>query len=174
MRILEGRPDMDVQDRRRCERSIRRIQALFSSGIFEPNNAGNVLQYSAFIDLTICLRDLLIQTQRYVRRIAFTDDIVTNDYVKDVTDAVTVGRDACCHIDSFKKLFHDRGDRGSYMVVYGKCDSATIDDRELKSEYEDDTAIFIGTNRLYLKRHIVRAFDEARTLLGPYLADQGA
>jgi hypothetical protein len=164
---------MDIHDRRRCERSVRRIQALFSSGIFEPRNAGHALQPSAFIELIICLRDLLIQTQRYVKRIDFTDDIMTNNEVKDVTDAVTAARDACCHIDSFKKLFNDRGDRGSYMVVYGRCDSTTIDDHEIMSAYDDDTAVFFGTNRLYFKRHMMRAFDEVQTLLAPYLANRG-
>jgi hypothetical protein len=60
------------------------------------------------------------------------------------------------------------------MVAYGKCNLAKIHDLELKSEYEDDTAVFFGTNRLYFKRHIVRAFNEAQSLLAPHLAHRGA
>lgn len=165
---------MEVHDRQDCEGNIRRIREILGSGIFNSNNAGHLLQQSAFIDLMICLRDLMHKTERYAKRIDFKDDILTNNYVKDVTDAITAVRDACCHIDSFKKLFDDRGNRGSYMVAYGKCNLAKINDLELKSDYEDDTAVFYGTNRLYLKRHIVRAFNEAEVLLAPHLANQGA
>lgn len=118
----------------------------------------------------ICLRDLLHKAEKYGQRVSFTDDIMPNEYVKDVTGAITAVRDACCHIDSFKRLFDDRGNRGSYMVAYGKCNLAKIDDLELKSEYEDDIAVFYGKNRLYFNRHIVRAFNEARQQLAPFLS----
>lgn len=161
---------MDIRNRQDCESSIHRIHELLNSGIFNSNNAGHLLQRSAFIDLIICLRDLMYKAEKYARRIDFTDDVMTNDYVKDVTDAVIAVRDACCHIDSFKRLFDDRNNRGSYLVAYGKCSVAKIDELELKSEYEDDTAVFFGKNRLYFKRHIVRAFNEAQQLLAPHLA----
>jgi len=161
---------MDIQDKQDCELTIRRIHELLSSGIFERIKSGHFLQQSAFIDLMICMRDLMHKTEKYAGRISFTDDILTNDYVKDVTDAITAVRDACCHIDSFKKLFDDRGNRGSYMVAYRKCDLMKIDDLELKSEYQDDIAVFYGKNRLYFKRHIVRAFQEAQIKLAPIMA----
>ncbi len=160
---------MDIRDKQDCQGNIRRIQELLGCGIFGSNSAGHLLQQSAFIDLLICLRDLMHKTEKYARRIDFTDDILTNEYVKDVTGAITAVRDACCHIDSFKKLFDDRGNRGSFMVAYGKCNLLKMDDLELKSEYEDDTAVFYGKNRLYFKRHIVRAFNEAQELLAPHL-----
>ena len=40
-----------------------------------------------------------------------------------------------------------------------------IGDLKLTSDYDDDVAFFYGTNRLYLKRHIIRAFEEANLLL---------
>lgn len=160
---------MDIRDKQDCESDIRRIHELLNSGMFEPANRGHLLQRSAFIDLIICLRDLMHKTEKYAKRVDFTDDVLTNEYVKDVTGAITAVRDACCHIDSFKKLFDDHGNRGSYMVAYGKCNLAKIDDLELKSEYEDDIAVFFSKNRLYFRRHIVRAFNEAQALLAPHL-----
>jgi hypothetical protein len=118
----------------------------------------------------ICLRDLMHKTEKYVQRISFTDDVVTNDYVKDITDAITAVRDACCHIDSFKRLFDERRVRGAFLVIYGKATLVKLGDIEIKSEYDDDIAFYFGNNRLYLKRHIMRAFDEARTLLTPHLS----
>lgn len=44
-----------------------------------------------------------------------------------------------------------------------------IDNLELKSDYDDDAAVFYGKNRLYFKRHIIRAFKEAQELLAPHL-----
>jgi hypothetical protein len=164
---------MDISSQQDCEINIRRIQELLGSGIFERNNSKNILQSSAFIELMICLRDLLQKAEDHAERISFTDDVMTNDYVHDITDAVTAVRDACCHINSFKRLFDDRGNRGSFMVIYGKGNLAKIGNLELKSDYEDDIAFFYGKNRLYINRHIVRAFKEATALLKPMIPNRG-
>lgn len=163
---------MNIHDRQDCESTICRINKLLTSGIFEQKNAGNVLVQSAFIDLIICLRDLLHKAEKYAQRVSFTDDIVQNAYVKDATDAITAVRDAVCHINSFKKLFDDGGNRGSFNVAYGRCNLMKIGDLELRSEYDDDFAIFYGANRLYFKRTILRAFQEAVTLLQPLLCQR--
>jgi hypothetical protein len=162
---------MDISAKQDCNSNIERITLLINSGIFEPKNNHNPLQKSAFIDLMICLRDLLFKTEKYVARISFTDDILTNEYVKDVTDAITAVRDACCHIDSFKKLFNDQGGRGEYNVsFYWKGTLMKIGKVELTSDYNDDIAFFYGRNRLYLNRHIIRAFNEAKEALAPLLS----
>ena len=120
---------------------------------------------SAFIDLMICMRDLMHKTEKYAQKIDFNDDILTNNYVNDVSDTIRAVRDACCHIDSFKRNFDESGNRGAYNVAYGKCNFMKIGELELNSDYEDDIAVFYGANRLYFKRHIIRAFEESKTLL---------
>jgi hypothetical protein len=160
---------MDMNDQLDCEANIREIEELLSCGIFEPANSTNILQSSAFIQLMICLRDLLGKTAKHVKRISWVDDVMANEYVADITDAVTAVRDACCHIDSFKRRFDVRGGRGSFNVIYGKGCLAKIGNVELRSDYEDDIAYFYGKNRLYMNRHIIRAFKEARALLQPML-----
>ena len=162
---------MDIKDRQDCELSFRRIEQLFDSGIFSSENARNLLQVSAFIELMICMRDLMHKCEKYATRISFTDDVLTNEYVSDATDAITAVRDACCHINSFKKLFDDHGNRGGYNVVYGKGAFARIGNLELRSDYDDDVGIFYGRNRVYLRRNIVRAFDEAKALLTPLIKE---
>jgi hypothetical protein len=157
---------MDGRDQQDCESDIRKIKELLSCGIFEQQNAGNILRSAAFIELIICLRDLLHKTEKYAKRITFTDDVMTNEYVHDITDAVTAIRDACCHIDSFKRKFDERI-RGAFIVVYGKISVGHVGDLHLKSDYADDIAFFYGKNRLYMKRHIIRAFQEAHALLVP-------
>jgi hypothetical protein len=160
---------MKIQDKQDCQMTIRRIQELLNCGIFNPDNSGHVLLYAAYINLMICLRDLLHKTEQYAHRVSFVDDVQVNPFVKDVTDAITAHRDACCHINSFKQLFDDRGNRGSFIVGYGKFILMKVDDVELRCDYEDDTAVFFGTNRLYMRRHVVRAFEEACILLAPLL-----
>ena len=160
---------MDILDQQDCVDTIRRIDALLSCGIFEENNRRHPLLQSAFIELMICLRDLLCKTEKHAKRISFADDVLINSYVNDITDAVIAIRDACCHIHSGKRHFDDNKNRFSFCVVSGKCTFAKIDDLELKSEYEDDIAFFYGKNRLYLKRNIIRSFVEAQTLIMPIL-----
>lgn len=156
---------MEIKDRQDIVSNIRRIEELINCGIFNQENSGNILQMSAFIDLMICMRDLMHKTEKYSQKIDFDDDILTNNYVNDVSDAIRAVRDACCHIDSFKRNFDESGNRGSYNVAYGKCNFMKIGELELNSEHEDDIAIFYGANRLYFKRHIIRAFEEAKNLL---------
>jgi hypothetical protein len=164
--------NMDIQDIQDCESNIRRISELLSCNIFEPANQGHLLQSSAFIDLMICLRDLMHKTEKYVRKINFEDDVMKNEYVNDVSDAIKAVRDACCHIDSFKRNFDENKNRRSFMVAYGKCNLTKIGDLELKTDYEDDIAVFYGKNRLYFKRHIVRAFNEALELITPLIENE--
>jgi hypothetical protein len=163
---------MDIQDIQDCELNIRRITELLSCKIFEPENQGNLLQSSAFIELMICLRDLMYKTEKYATKIDFEDDIMKNDYVGDVSDAIRAVRDTCCHIDSFKRNIDENKNRGTLMVAYGKCNLMKIADLELKNDYEDDIAVFYGKNRLYFNRHIIRAFNEARELIELLIEDE--
>ncbi|MFQ5431942.1 MAG: hypothetical protein ACE5EN_05500 [Nitrospinota bacterium] len=40
---------------------------------------------------------------------------------------------------------------------------------EQASDYNDDTCFFFGAQKIYLKRHIVRAFEESKSKLLPLL-----
>lgn len=162
---------LECQD---CEHDARRIHELLSCGIFDQKNNNHLLRPSALIELMICLRDLLYKAEKYAGRVAFTDDIETNNYVKDITGVVTAIRDACCHIDSFKAHLDGNFNRGRFLTFYGKGVFMKGNDFELKSDYDDDIAIFFGANRLYMKRGIVRAFEEAVAKLSPFIEGNGA
>jgi len=56
---------MVITDQQDCEMNIRRIDELLNSGIFDSTNSGHLLQQSAFIDLMICLRDLMAKVEKY-------------------------------------------------------------------------------------------------------------
>jgi hypothetical protein len=159
---------LDISVRQDCQGDILRIQELLACGVFN-RSADNPLRQSAFIELVICLRDLLHKADKYSKRIDFTEDILQNEYVKDVTDAVTAIRNACCHIDSFNRNFDDFGNRGAYIVLFGRGRLVTFGDLQVRNDYDDDVAFYYGKNRLYLKRHIIRAFHEAVQSLSPFL-----
>jgi uncharacterized Fe-S cluster-containing protein len=114
----------------------------------------------------------MYKTEKYAKKINFDDDVMKNEYVNDVSDAIRAVRDACCHINSFKRIFDENKNRGSFNVVYGKCNFMKMGDLDLKNDYEDDIAVFYGKNRLYFKRHIVRAFKEARELIEPLIENE--
>lgn len=157
---------MDFRERSECISTIRRIETILETGILADQKlAAHPLRESAFIDFTICLRDLLSKVETHAARIDFTDDVQTNGYIKDVTDLITAMRDSCCHINSFKRSLGGPQKRGSFNTAYSKIVLMRIDGVDLSNDYNDDIAYFYGANRLYLKRQAIRAFEEAKRLL---------
>ena len=59
----------------------------------------------------------------------------------------------------------------SFNVVFGKGISMNINGKDFCSDYEDDTCFFFGEQKLYLKRHIIRAFEEAKNYLSNLLEE---
>jgi hypothetical protein len=69
---------MNASEQLDCETNVRRIEAILASGIFNPDNMGQLFQESAFIELMIRLRDLMHKAEKHARRISFTDDVLVN------------------------------------------------------------------------------------------------
>ncbi|MEN3325865.1 MAG: hypothetical protein V7638_672 [Acidobacteriota bacterium] len=173
---------MDSREAKTLISAMERVDLLLATDIFSRANQNHPLLQSAFIDLLICLRHLTWKSDREGFRVSFTDDLVLTAMVKDVTDAIKVVRDALCHPDSdhshvIKGRAKRRGERSTefgqgevrFVVVYGKIPAAIRLPGELTigSEYDDDVCFWFGTNKLYLKRHILRAFEEAKRNLIP-------
>jgi hypothetical protein len=58
----------------------------------------------------------------------------------------------------------------AFNIVDGKLIFPEVEGAITQScYYEDDTAFFFGVHRIYLKRHIVRAFEEAKLKLLPLI-----
>ena len=161
---------MTDSDKFQCNLSIRRIKELLETGVF-ISGLTTPLQMAAFIEVIICLRDLLEKCSKYGRRISFTDDVIVIGEVKDVTDAIKWMRDACCHLHTRQRNFDiEEGSATNCLVVsHGDCSGMKMCGRILGSEYADDMAFCYGLNRIYLRRHVVRAFEEAKCVLAPLL-----
>ncbi|MDD5639196.1 MAG: ElyC/SanA/YdcF family protein [Candidatus Pacebacteria bacterium] len=144
-----------------------RISEILKSKIFDKENLKNPLVQSAFAELVIRLRNLLYKCDNAGNRINFTDDIVIlkdkngKVVVGDVTDAVRYIRNSVCHIESDEYLL-DNKTVFYFNIAYGKIGVANVSGIELVSDYEDDVCFFFGDQKLYLNRHIIRAFNEAK------------
>ena len=156
---------MDFEAKTEAFHSIKRIDEILGSGIFDPKNSQHPLRESAFIEMIICLRDLMEKVETYTERISFKDDLNLNDKTVDVTDSIRHVRDAICHLDSHKRHIDENKNRVAFCFISGKGCLMKINDVEIGSDYEDDICFFYGNHKLYFKRHIIRAFNEAKEKL---------
>ena len=152
--------------------NIDRIEKIIATGIFKPANAGNPLVKSAFTELMICLRDLMEKTKTFATPISFVDDVTLAPKLKinDVSDLITFIRDALCHIAATQKHFVVPNKiKASFNIVYGKGTLAPHPGISLTSDYPDDICFFFGVEKIYLRRHVLRAFEETKRQLVPLL-----
>lgn len=154
--------------------SVWLIQKVFTTGIFAPQNVMNPLQRAAFTLVMISLNDLLSKAAKTTNiagadlRVQFDDDVIkeTNPLVNDVTDLVREMRNGVCHVPS-KNRFEDEHTVAKYSVRYGKGTFGGPGEYLCESQYSDDAAFFYGTRRIYLHRHIDRAYAEVTKKLVP-------
>ncbi|MFH5833746.1 hypothetical protein [Halalkalibaculum sp. DA384] len=158
---------MDHQTKSDIESNFRRIDKILGSNIFHPSNSQNPLFQSALIELLIRVRDLMAKSRIHAERVDFEDDIIQTDNIDDVTDLITFIRNAVCHIDSDNHNLDEINARLSFNAMFGKGSFAKIGDVELKSDYDDDVCFFFGAQKVYLNRHLVRAYKEAKQNLIP-------
>ena len=160
---------MDFLTKSDIETSFSRIETLFECGIFSPENSRNPLVQSALSELLIRIRDLMAKSNRHGEPITFNEDINETDRIKNVADVIKFVRDAICHIDSDNHNHDECNARLSFNVAYGKCVLMEINGVKIGSDYTDDVAFFFGNQKLYLRSHLRRAYDEAKRNLQPVL-----
>lgn len=161
--------ELDFFTKTDIKSDIERIQVLLQTEIFLPANINHPLCKSAFIELLICLRDLMYKAEKYSSRISFDDDVIKSDKISDVTDLIKFVRDALCHPDIPHHYLVKNQIKATFNIAYGKCNFMSFGDITIKSDYEDDICFFFGEQKIYFKRHILRAFEEAQQKLSPLL-----
>jgi hypothetical protein len=162
--------EIDFFSKSEIENNFNRIHAIFGTEIFDIENKMNPLLKSAFIELLICLHDLMVKTEKYSSRISFDEDIVKSDQVNDITDAVKYMRDALCHLDADNHYLEDGDNKAIFNVIYGEGSIYTLFGYVQESYHPDDTCFFYGSQKIYLKKHILPAIEEAESKLLPLLS----
>lgn len=166
---------MDREIKSDIESNFRRVETIFNSDIFDGSNLQNPLLQSALIELLIRVRDLMAKSRIHADRVDFDDDILKTEDINDVTDLIKFIRDAVCHIDSENHYLEDgQGSeklraRLSFNIMFGEGMLGKINEVELKSDYEDDVCFFFGPQKIYLNRHIKRAYKKAKENLLPVI-----
>ena len=158
---------MDFYTKSDIKNSFRRVDELLGCGIFDLVQSNNPLMRSALTEILILVRDLMEKSKIYATPVDFVDDVNITDKVQNVSEAIKFVRDAICHVDSENRNHDECKARLSYNVAYGKCNLAKIGDVEIKSDYEDDVCYFFGNQKLYLRRHVIKAYEEAKSKLLP-------
>lgn len=164
--------ELSENEREAFYRCMARIDEILVSEIFAPVNFIPPLRQSAFIELMICLYDLLKIGNKYKVRVKFTDAVEKN--IQDVTELVRLVRNAACHVQSEENrlpviglipILNTHYSKGAILRWY-EGDQEYV----LESEFDDDVCFFFGKYRIYLKRHIIRAIDEVSKNLHPFLS----
>ncbi|QVI69166.1 hypothetical protein [Pseudomonas syringae] len=161
---------MDFYEQTEVLQSIEDIEKILATGIFTPEQWRNPFFKAAFIEMMINLRSLMFHAEKFSTKIDFTDDVRIEGKVVDVSELIRFVRDALCHLD----LKHHHVNSGGYVsfnISFGKFCTVSGEGYRHESSYDDDIAFSFGDQRIYLTRHIVRAFEEAKSKLIPLLDD---
>ncbi len=111
----------------------------------------------------------MYKTEKYGSRIAFTDDVLVTETVKDVSDLIKYVRDALCHPDSDNHYVEKGNIRASFNVAFRKGVLYKTRGWEQANPYADDICFFFGRQRIFMNRHIRRAYKESMAQLEPLL-----
>ncbi len=141
--------------------SKRTIESIIKSELLENIKTDTLIFNSILINLLILTRDITYKSFKLGNEISFTDDVIITNKITNVSMLIKYARDAACHIDSDNHISIETGAKFSFNICFGKGNLANINGVEFRSDYDDDVCIFIGDQKIYLKRHIYRAATEA-------------
>lgn len=151
------------------ENSIEELDRMLKIDIFseEEIKNENPLLKAVFTYILILLRDLLHKTNNYgCLKVNFNEDVKIDGDIKDVCDLIKFMRDAMCHIDSDNHYLEKDIAKAELIILFGKKDFCTYSAKdeiiEVRSLYADDVCFFLGKQKIYLHRHIIRAFNEVK------------
>lgn len=142
------------------KRNSERVRVLMKCEVFEPRiDRHNVYFWSVLTEILIHVRNLIHYAQIWGERLVWKDKLWPDD--KDITNMIISCRDALCHTMA-NKIMGDYERELAFVknVIVGKGTTAIVNGVTIVSEFDDDALILTGEGKLYLKRHIFRAFHE--------------
>ena len=159
---------LDFHQKSEVQESLDRLRDLINSRIlWEEHNL--IYRRSVLTEVLIILKQLLIKASKLNNRISFTEDRVADENwgIVDITHLISFYRDAACHSDSAKLK------EGTIVSSFNESRGATagIDfgKNVTPTPYEDEITFLMGGQRLYLHRHIERAYQELESFFRPLI-----
>lgn len=157
---IEAKSYADLLRASDIQSSIKKCYKMLTCGVFRTENVSSGMFEAAVVLLLINLSDLLGKAHKDGRRVDFTDHVEVTEKIKDVTDLIRECRNAACHTGSGEHKFDDVG-KFTFVLVLGEDPRAmNIHGNVLGCDFKDDAAIFYGSKRVYLRRHLHNALVE--------------
>lgn len=140
------------------------VKTVRETGILEVANVRHPLFKSAVTQTLICLHNLLTLINKRGGSTTVHDD---RGSAVDLLEVVRAGRNAACHVTS---ALHQVGpSRVIFCTSTGPDSGMLIQGVRLGCSFADETAIFYGTNPIYLRRDLHAAHDLAISYFDEYL-----
>ena len=142
------------------------IDQMLHQHVFNRTAAFTNVTRTLFVGLIPLLGDLLQQSEQAGKRIDFLDEVGTNGKIQDITSLLAAMR---------RSLYNFAGsvskDPGLTIVdpainhFYGAGVGYFANGLFFRCDHDDELAFFVGYDRVFFFRHLVRAFNEAKMYL---------
>jgi type I restriction enzyme M protein len=115
---------------------------------YMQNNQNSSVFIYFFENTILSLREVSYLIEKY-----FSDKL--DQIIKDKIRIITKARNAICHRSSpLNYISVENQIKFTRNIVKGKCNLMKVENVEIKSEFEDDIAVFYGNTGVYLMRDI--------------------
>lgn len=147
--------------------NLDRIEQILNQACFKRDAPYTSLTQSSFIKLIGLEKELLEQAQQVGKRIDFLDEVGTNGRIEDITSLVTGMSQFIYNFDQNERdRLHEETILAPHINhFYGAGVGYFSNGLFFTCNYDDELAFFVGRNRIFFYRHLVRAFDEAKVYL---------
>ena len=157
--------------------NVIRLKELLELQIFTKQLKDRCPEFNSVVtEIFITMTDLLGEAERLGNRINFTDDVPirSKPKIRDITDFIRHFRNGLSHTDSERRNFTTDHNylhlgiatgKGLYMKYKDEAGKTVA----LETKYDDDIALLMGRDAIYLKRQIYRVCKELFDFFDPLL-----
>ena len=145
---------------------LKQTTHLLQSKVFRPSALFTRQSQTRWIELIRAISDLTRQAALAGKRIDFTEEVNTHDKRQDITTLLDSMRQSAYIIKSSIPV------QANLTIIapalnyfYGVGTGYFANGLFFSCQYENELTFFIGRQRIYFYRHLMRAFIEARAYL---------
>ena len=153
-------------NKEQLEQHLAGITQLLRLGVFQCSAPFTSHSQMLWVELIVNMGELVKQALKAGKRIAFTDEVGTNGKQQDITSLLQSMRQSAYlfragmtnhpHLTIISPIFNH---------FYGAGKGYFANGLFFHCKHEGELAFFIGRERVYFHRHLIRAFLEAKQYL---------